>query len=156
MSVKTNKTELPEEKLRGGSGRETHHDGEGGPIDREHALDNLKSNYKVALSRDDAKVIVNTGVKSRKGARKDPKILYEYVYYDQKINSILSLPATLNGQYYACHARKSAPGVQLGLSELQLGVNPRFEESINQAGVDFNEWELVTCICAMQKLETSN
>ena len=25
------------------------------------ALDNLKSNYKVALSRDDAKVIVNTG-----------------------------------------------------------------------------------------------
>ncbi|CAG7906321.1 unnamed protein product [Brassica rapa] len=25
----------------------------------------------------------------------------------------------------ACHARKSAPGVQLGLSELQLGVNPR-------------------------------
>ncbi|KAF2620563.1 hypothetical protein F2Q68_00038839 [Brassica cretica] len=36
MSVKPNKTELPEEKLRGGSGRETHHDGEGGPIDREH------------------------------------------------------------------------------------------------------------------------
>ncbi|CAF2056835.1 unnamed protein product [Brassica oleracea var. botrytis] len=60
-------------------------------------LDNLKSNYKVALSRDDAKVIVNTGVKSRKGARKDPKIGYEYVYYDQKINNILSLPATLNG-----------------------------------------------------------
>ncbi|KAF3510348.1 hypothetical protein F2Q69_00002949 [Brassica cretica] len=47
----------------------------------------------------------------------------------------------------ACHARKSAPGVQLGLSELQLGVNPRFEESINQAGADFNEWELVTYTC---------
>ncbi|KAL0649544.1 hypothetical protein Bca4012_092235 [Brassica carinata] len=36
MSVKPNKTELPEEKLRGGSGRETHHDGEGRPIDREY------------------------------------------------------------------------------------------------------------------------
>ncbi|CAN7098105.1 unnamed protein product [Brassica rapa subsp. narinosa] len=42
-------------------------------------------------------VFLTVGVKWRKGARKDPKIGYEYVYYDQKINSILSLPATLNG-----------------------------------------------------------
>ncbi|WZY88714.1 hypothetical protein YC2023_045449 [Brassica napus] len=128
-------------------------------IKRQGFIQNLSTPTRnlVALSRDDAKVIINTGtfgyhslpreitqsimktfgdgfcvflnvgVKSRKGARKDPKIGYEYVYYDQKINSILSLPATLNGQYYACHARKSAPGVQLGLSELQLGVNPRFK-----------------------------
>ncbi|WZY92301.1 hypothetical protein YC2023_064630 [Brassica napus] len=41
--------------------------------------------------------------------------------------SHLNYPSYVEECANACHARKSAPGVQLGLSELQLGVNQRFK-----------------------------
>uniref|UniRef100_A0A0D3CM80 Uncharacterized protein n=3 Tax=Brassica oleracea TaxID=3712 RepID=A0A0D3CM80_BRAOL len=113
-------------------------------------LENLKSNYEEALSRNDVKAIVITGAKGRfsggfdisgfgdiqKGTRKAPKpghisidIITDLLEAAKKPSVAAIDGLALGGGLelaMACHARISAPGAQLGLPELQLGVIPGF------------------------------
>ncbi|CAA7017110.1 unnamed protein product [Microthlaspi erraticum] len=113
-------------------------------------LDNLKSNYDEALSRNDVKAIVVTGAKGRfsggfdisgfgeiqKGTRKEPKAgfisidIITDLFEAAKKPSVAAIEGLALGGglelAMACHARISAPGAQLGLPELQLGVIPGF------------------------------
>ncbi|KAL0900730.1 hypothetical protein Bca101_084691 [Brassica carinata] len=113
-------------------------------------LENLKSNYEEALSRNDVKAIVITGAKGRfsggfdisgfgdiqKGTRKAPKPGYISIDIITDLLEAARKPsvAAIDGLALggglelamACHARISAPGAQLGLPELQLGVIPGF------------------------------
>ncbi|KAH0927748.1 hypothetical protein HID58_020004 [Brassica napus] len=113
-------------------------------------LENLKSNYEEALSRNDVKAIVITGAKGRfsggfdisgfgdiqKGTRKAPKPGYISIDIITDLLEAAKKPsvAAIDGLALggglelamACHARISTPGAQLGLPELQLGVIPGF------------------------------
>ncbi|ESQ49348.1 hypothetical protein EUTSA_v10020152mg [Eutrema salsugineum] len=113
-------------------------------------LDNLKSNYEEALSRNDVKAIVITGAKGKfsggfdisgfgeiqKGKRKEPKVGYISIDIITDLLEAARKPsvAAIDGLALggglelamACHARISAHGAQLGLPELQLGVIPGF------------------------------
>ncbi|KAJ4903702.1 Peroxisomal fatty acid beta-oxidation multifunctional protein MFP2 [Raphanus sativus] len=113
-------------------------------------LDNLKSNYEEALSRNDVKAIVITGAKGKfsggfdisgfgevqKGTRKEPKVGYLSIDILTDLFEAARKPsvAAIDGLALggglelamACHARISTPGTQLGLPELQLGVIPGF------------------------------
>ncbi|KAF8094641.1 hypothetical protein N665_0358s0023 [Sinapis alba] len=113
-------------------------------------LDNLKSNYEEALSRNDVKAIVITGAKGKfsggfdisgfgevqNGTRKEPKVGYLSIDILTDLFEAARKPsvAAIDGLALggglelamACHARISAPRAQLGLPELQLGVIPGF------------------------------
>ncbi|CAF2126566.1 unnamed protein product [Brassica napus] len=113
-------------------------------------LYSLKSNYEEALSRNDVKAIVVTGAKGKfsggfdisgfgeiqKGTMKEPKVGYISIDILTDLLEAAKKPsvAAIDGLALggglelsmACHARISAPGAQLGLPELQLGVIPGF------------------------------
>ncbi|VVA96753.1 unnamed protein product [Arabis nemorensis] len=106
-------------------------------------LDNLKSNYEEALSRNDVKAIVITGEKGKfsggfdiSGFGKEPKPGYLSIDLISGLLEAAKKPsvAAIDGLALggglelamACHARISAPAAQLGLPELQLGVIPGF------------------------------